>query len=459
MTVQPPNTTSQAPKKSDIIKEILADPSVKTVDWRSIMAAGVLADVHIERKRLQKHLSYRDLGLHLADDKEAKAMDDIFDLGMKNLLPREVRQRFDRIDDRGRRALEKNAIKTRLGYFIPAPAYFEWRAEMDQIEKDYFAARDEVFAEYEKLQFRVIQDYMKAAKSAYRLLKATTPDALDFDEQGKKAIFLRKAYDTVLAAFPTKDAIEASFRFEVETSYIDLSLLAGADEKSEVAEGISGAEIDELRWEQEAVKERRKLMEAMNADIVSRARKDARTKINAFLEEVVLEVRAIMYEACATTLSSIERNDGEVQGRSIFGLTNMLEKINRMKFFPDADIEKSMAIVRELIAGYSRPEKARTVSVSDVKATLGRIALVMRSTILPLGYEEREEREEALTKTRDLAGIPVVPDRSDVREAREALGFTMPSWDDAREAREEETYVLTAVAAGTASEERGERSW
>ena len=457
--------------KAQMIAAILDQPDVQFVDWKALMGEGVVVKLHIRRVRFRKRLQFEDLGIHFGDKATAQKMHDIFRLGMKNLLTKDYLDRIEQIEYRARKLLIAFSYETIWGYFVPVTAYDAFRTRIDQLEQDYYQVREDILANYPAITKQVIRDYTQAARQAYRILNKVEPEALTERERQREAWYLAGVRRKMRKMLPTPDDIRKSFAFEVSPTYIDLPLLAGSDEEDgvtgvrvekQVIDEITEEEQRELRWRQAGTKERQAMLRAMNEDVVRKARQQKEERIDQFLTTIIGQVRGLLYDAAVNVLASLKKRD-RLQPRSIVQLRTLVDNLRFLNFYNDRDVERAMSLIENLI---ERPREDRDITL--IEQRLREIATVMRSTLLSLEVEFREDRLEDADELADVtqaieerekrerAGVPRKPTRAEVREARLSLDFPLPSWDEeAREERMNEPTVPLAVKV----DDREERSW
>jgi hypothetical protein len=444
------------PTKAQMIAAILDQPDMQFVDWQSLMGEGVVIQLHIRRVRFRKRLDFSDLGIHFADQSTERKMHEIFRLGMKNLLTKDYLDRIERIEYRARQLLIQSSYQTIWGFFVPVTAYGLFRELLAKHEEAYYTVRDEIVANYPAIKKQVLSDYVQAARSAYRILHHLDPEVLSEREKLREVVYLAGVRHRVRKMLPTVDQIKKSFAFEIDQMYIDLPSLAGEDDGGQgeqmcTIKDVTEEEQRELRWRQWGTKDRQEMMRIMNEEVVRDARQQKEERIDAFFTKVVTQLRGLLYEATTNVLASLKKNE-RLQPRSVVQLRTLVENLQLLNFYGDKDVERAMKLIENLV---DRERSDRDIGL--IEQRLGEIALVMRSTLLPLEYEFREEREDAEEAAEwiEKLGLPSRPTRREVREARMSLGFTIPAWDDEREEREDDGALVLAVG----SDEREERSW
>lgn len=462
------------PTKAQVIAAILDQPDIQFVDWKALMGEGVVVKLHIRRVRFRKRLQFEDLGIHFPDRETAQKMHEVFRLGMKNLLTKEYLDRIEQIEYKARKVLVAYSYDTIWGPFIPVTAYMSFREQIDLLEQEYYQVCQDILSNYAAITKQVLADYVRAAGQAYRILNKVDPEVLTEREQQREIFYLAAVRRKVRKMLPTPEDIRQSFSFEVSPTYIDLPLLAGEEEEADLAgvrvekraiEDITEEEQRELRWRQATTKERQEMMRAMNEDVVRKARQQKEERIDQFLTKVIAQLRGLLYDATTNVLASMRKHE-RLQPRAVVQLKNLVENLELLNFYGDKDVERAMKLIGELI---NRPREDRDLGL--IEQRLREIATVMRSTLLPLEYEFREDRLEDFDdpaarakafeelEKRELAGVARKPSRTEVREARMSLGFSLPFWDDTREERLEEEVVLRPSIQGWSIEEREERTY
>jgi hypothetical protein len=464
---QEAETTSQ-PTKAQVIAAILDQPDIRFVDWKKLMGEGVVVRLHIRRVRFRKRLQFADLGIHFPDKATERKMLEIFRLGMKNLLTKEYLDRIEQIEYRARKMLNAYSYDTIWGPFIPVTGYLVFREQIGELEEAYYQVRDKILANYGPIMKQVMNNYVQAAGQAYRILHKVDPQALTDRERQREIFYLASVRHKIRKMLPTPDDIRQSFSFEVSPTYIDLPLLAGEEDgnragtliEKRTIEDITEAEQQELRWRQASTKERQAMMQAMNEDVVSKARQQKEERIDQFLTKVITQLRGLLYEATTNVLASLKKHE-RLQPRAVVQLKNLVENLELLNFYNDREVERAMKLIGTLI---NRPREDRDIEL--IEQRLRQIATVMRSTLLPLEYEFREERLEDSDdpserakafeelEKRELAGIARRPSAREVREARMELGFSLPPWDEEREERMEEEMLPGRVLLVEEREER-----
>jgi hypothetical protein len=389
----------------------------------------VLISLHIGRWRAKSRLTWHDLGIEL-DEKADQELQEIVDLGHKKLLPASVLKELDAIDSAARKWLEKKAFRTYWGFFVPVTAYEEWKAGNEEQRARYFAARDQLVADYDQVTSDLLRGYRQAAGGTYRRLKRMHPRAV---RRLTEDAFVETFLAGIEASLQSATAIRESFYFDVELRYVPLpSLLAEEQAQADVAEAQARAEVERLQglrrleeereqaerekiWEEtraarSAAQWKEQLMKEMHQDVVEKARKQKEKLVDSFLRDVVVQLRSLVYDASTDVLAAIQKN-ANLPPRSVVQLRNLVDQVRSLNFYGDEEIE---AMIQAVAGQVDRQAEYRDLAV--IEANLRDIATVVRASLIGLGERPRQARE---------LGVVDEPTGEMVRQARRGLGLEM----------------------------------
>jgi F0F1-type ATP synthase membrane subunit b/b' len=241
---------------------------------------GVLVDLSIHRPRFMVRLRPEDLGLSYArlGLASSKELDQYIHLGRRSLLPKELQSELARCEVHARDTLYSFSLDTpwrRLGHFLPAQNYVDWKEANEECEAKFWSLRDRIVAEYPRLVARVLRDYLKLALENWRrlelgsaLLKSVPapgdeeekageePDEeLDVEnlnlpvgasltqdiyqavlrelqigqEQELLAAYVRDFLKRTRSKMPTPEAVARAFVYQVELNFVPLPSLVARD--------------------------------------------------------------------------------------------------------------------------------------------------------------------------------------------------------------------------------------
>jgi hypothetical protein len=188
---------------------------------------------------------------------------------------------------------------------------------------------------------------------------------------------------------------------------------------------------DEL-WKELAIKdaadlERRRMLERMNEEVTAEARKKKQEMIDAFLRDLVVQLRTTIYHATTDILATMQKNDGKLHPRSVVQLRGLIDQVGQLNFFGDAETTKMIQRIRDVFD--KRPD-AR--NAADLQTALRDVAVITRASLLDLGETPRASRiigdrdtvadEITIARRRlnldDDAPIPAPPDLFNLRKSR-----------------------------------------
>lgn len=393
---------------------------VKAIDprWLRYMREGVIVNIHIRRWRGRTTLSSQDLGL---DPEQASSLREIADLGEKLLMPREYLNRLAALDRKARGtggALERYTFRTAWGFFCPVTAYGDLREKLDEISRDYFAVRDDILRGYYGWVEEIKARYRQAAAEAYNRLLAVSPESLDGQTQDE---FVIGFVSRILAKIPTADEIRESFDFEVELSYIPLPTLLAEEqaraqgikvatnieverltaqrEQERLAEEVERARLRAQREEAEATawanrtaaQAKREALEAMNRDVLDRAKREAGQMVDGFLRDVGSQLNGLIFDACRDVLKALKEKQS-LHSRSVVQLKNMIEQVSSLNFTGDENVAGMVEKVRREILA----QQASDRNTGSLERVLGELVIASRSALLDLGAEPASIRSLGL---------------------------------------------------------------
>lgn len=421
--------------RAKIAEQIGVDPDqIKDTDprWVQLMKEGVLVQLHIGRWRAKTRLTWADLGIEVGE-KEDEQLQEILNLGYKRLLPAKVLKELDAIESAARKWLEKKSFRTHWGFFVPVTAYEEWKEENETHITRYFEARDDLVRDYDEIIKQVVRGYRMAAAEAYNRLRLLSPDQISkFKSQAE---FVDTFVNNVTAHIESAIVIRESFYFNVELKYIPLPSLLAEDQaeaeriageaetnrlKVEAEQGLIRAEasareakIDvEVRMARSAAEHKDALMREMHQDVVKQARRQKEQLIDSFLQDVVVQLRDMVWKASTDVLGAITKHD-RLPPRSVVQLKHLIDQVQSLNFYGDTEINTMIDGIRPYL-----DKSAEARDLEQIAGNLQNIATVVRASLIGLGQTPRQTRDNL----NDL-GIPERPTQEMVRQARTGLGL------------------------------------
>lgn len=368
---------------AEIASIINEDPdNISALDprWVKLMKEGVIVEVHVSRWRGKTSLSLDDIGV--PTNGEQALYDSLLTLGTKNLMPLEDIKRLHSLENRARQAPLKHGIRTHYGAFIPAEAYPDFKNEIEEIRAEYEAARDDLCARYPVWTAQLVDQYAEAARVAFRRRHALRN--LDHDYRHlPEDEFVDAFVERIKLEIPVAEAIRDSFSLDYDLSYIPLPSLLAEDAalaaQSEAVKARADAEIAAARAQSEAEELKARMTIRMHEDVLFKTRQDLDRLALGFVRDVAYEVRSIIFDATEAALKTTEKN-GYIHARTVTQLQNVIARIERINVLEDADANRMIDVLREIVNAPANERSAEQVmdnlrAMSAVtRASLSRLA-------------------------------------------------------------------------------------
>lgn len=247
------------------------------------MTDGVVVNLHVSRPRFTASVAPKRGGvgfglekLGITNGQEAqKVVREYFSLGRHSLLPTELQKELAAIENTARACLDRYALKTHWGYFIPTNNYITWKTENAKHEQKFHEKKQYVLDHYGEIIEQVLTAYRTLAEDAWMqtkfgsLIVRDNRDALSSElfeglyqqlESGQgKEEFIQAYVSYIQNEMPTREEVADAFEYETELGYIPLpSLLArDMDEADHVVRSRTLRDT-KLRAEMEAIEAQRR---------------------------------------------------------------------------------------------------------------------------------------------------------------------------------------------------------
>ena len=451
------------------------------------MREGVLVKLHVKRPRFMQRLSLEALGLKSEQYQGiGLAAEDVlagyFHLGRRSLLPEAYQDKLAAAESSARYTLNRFAIASHWGAFIPVTVYGTWKKEHKKHEDKFWETAKEIREHYTEICAQVIADYREFAEDAWARLEigssllqqgtAALPEAmlLDLSERlhvGEgKAAFVEEYLEVIRQALPSPLSLADAFVFQVELSAIPLpSILAedlsAADQivaeraikdakaraaleqleaERRLAEHRAQAELEkierkrqaELRkltlveqeerrrlWQrQQEDDERRQRQRQMEADILASARAGKQRLIDQFYHDVTAHLNKLILETTQNVLDSLEAQHGILRGPISTQLRQFLERLEALNFVSDERIEAQLERLRLVLPTPQESELARKGIEKINTEPLKRVVGELRQEAAHILYELGIQVPERASRARPTLAAVSAPDLDGRTRAR-----------------------------------------
>ena len=273
---------------------------------------GVLVKVSISYWRGQKKLRPEDIGLEKKD-----LSDRLISLGHKRLLPKDCLQQLALIEGRAHALVEANTFPflNGLGHFLPNSKLEEVTEKLDELQKEFWAAKESFLKKYSSLREAASKEWRTMAE---RLVK--DPEQL---------------VAAIEASFPYPERMERYYAF-------DVNLFQIAVPQRMTAELVTVAE-------QQAVVEARQRAAA-------EASRRIRSGVESFVSDCVASLREQTALLCQEMLQSINGCETGVHQKTLNRLTRFIDQFKQLNFANDTVMEQQLENVKKELLTKSAEE-------------------------------------------------------------------------------------------------------
>lgn len=352
---------------------------IRVVDpqWRDLLSACCRVEPHVTRWRAETTLTLADLGIEPKDAAERKALDSVLSLGSRYLLPRDVIEHGQHLENRFRNALWKRSLPSHWGNLVPQQRYGEWRAEAYTIAKDYEGWALGVYEDWDAHMARVEEDYRQLGLQAWNRLVQSGREMPPMTE------WVAQFVQRCMAKCETREYWLAKAKMWFDVSYIPLKSMLDADE----AEAAHVAAVSQAKTE-------------MEKDILNSARQQFETGLFQFMADVRGEITERIFNVLVDVLGAMDKSGGDLPRNSSKQLKNLVEAVEDLKFWDDAQLDQQMASIRSILN--QRAAERDYDELSDVMRSIGAEA---RLLLNELGRPaQRRSRQVGIPETEQGLG-------------------------------------------------------
>lgn len=304
--------------------------SVRVLDpkWLDLLKAGARVDIHCTRWRAVTTLTLEDLGIEPASGDERQAWEAVLALGNRYLLPKHVVDGAQSIENRFRGVLWRNSYKTHWGYFVPQQKYVAWRAEATAIKAEYAEFAQHIYDGWTDLTAQVAAEYRAIGHQNYWRLVNAGRQPTDHGQNEWTEAFVKRC----MRRLEGREYVRDSFSMTWDVAYIPLASMLAEDD----AEAARVAAIAQAKTE-------------MEKDILQDAATLFQNGLQRFVADVQGELHNRVFNVCCDALAAIERNDGELPRNSSKQLKNLVDAVQGLKFWDDAQLDSQMNTIKSMM--------------------------------------------------------------------------------------------------------------
>lgn len=320
---------------------------------------GILVELKIARERFELQLDAEDLGIE-ARDEYRDFMNEYIKLGRRRLIPVSYLRDLDAIDSKARRLLKESSFNTAWGHFVPYQVYDELRRRLEDLRDEYKRLHDRILRDFDAIRHSTRIKYREAAQEVYRTLKKDPFAEVPED-------FVENFVFRVMNAFPTREEIESSFKFEINLSFVPVTTTMTEMETRMANEVMARAE----------------------KVVAEEIRQSYHRQVEGFISDLAAQLRSMIYEAVSAARENV-RKHGHLPGPSVNSLRQLVSKVQSLNFMEDRVVIQQLGELSGILDKESEDRDA-----GEIMDLLKKIAEENRQILISLGHKPRAARGRA----------------------------------------------------------------
>jgi hypothetical protein len=264
---------------------------------------GVLVKVSVSYWRGCKKLKPEDLGL-----KSSVVSDRLINLGHKRLLPKEATAALALVEGRAHALIEANTFPflNGLAHFLPNTKLAEVTGSLKELERDFWAAREEFLKRYSSLRENASREWRRMAQKL-----VPDPDRL---------------LANIEASFPPVGHMDRHYGFSTQLFQISVPERLGLD-------------LVTLADQEKLIAARQQAAQEASASI--------RQQVESFVADCVASLREQTAQLCQEMLESINSCETGVHQKTLNRLVRFIDQFKQMNFANDTVMEQQLEQVRQ----------------------------------------------------------------------------------------------------------------
>ena len=300
----------------------------------NIYLDGTIISIHVHKWEGKSTLKAADLGL--TEEEVSKG----FNLGHKDLIPKEIILGFNRIDNRARGILKINAFSypEESFFFLPKTRYEHTFAALEQCKAEYDALAESLIANLPQYKEEMRATYRQAAEIAY--MKQLPSGVTEFnltDHEAEKETYIQEYLARIERYYPSEAEIRRKFRIVWNVGFnLAIDVSEGNINSNDL---VRRAQQEEARHEAEVQAQVTDTVKK-SADIEEYKRQTAE-RMGGFVDSVVKSLREQTVKLCNDVAQNIK--DGMViTGRTTNRLKEFIDRFKDLNFVGDQVVEEQL---------------------------------------------------------------------------------------------------------------------
>ncbi|MFX4261263.1 DUF3150 domain-containing protein [Pelotomaculum propionicicum] len=362
---------------------------------------GYIYKSHIGRTRFTVKLKPQDVGLDPDNESHKDFISRYLALGNKLLLPAEILRKLDRIDKQIRRTIDEEfGIPTMAGSFVPFKSIEAMKEKIETLKQDYFAVRDEILEDYERIKQNTELAYQLYAIEAYRLIRK---DPMYEPTDEEISMFVR----STMAYFPTKEQIYSSFYVNLSVGTVETTeFLAAQESRLRLIKEREASYKEELRIIERKLTEDSRVQEEHERQRLLIEKERVKTKLleeqskqKAIEEAIAIKrdeylprmeqmfadlagaVHGIIFDVVNKVTESIKLK-GNLERGDTMNLKSLVDKVKNLAITPDPEVEGWIGKIQDIADTPSHKRDAEEVkeALCVIRAEAGKVILSLGRT-------------------------------------------------------------------------------
>lgn len=405
-------------------------------EWTKVMERMILVNLTVARWRGRKKIQWHEIGL------PPEAFDPAYTPGVKRLLPRDVDQELDQLEQLARDLLQRLSYRTLFGFMLPKEKYFEFKAWLTErslstlrqylyhkgvpeyadeviwnstpLETRWWQVRDALVEKREELDSIVTGLYDRALENIWRRLEAVPSGELTGAQQIALLEWMDNMKHQIADSIPPAAQLRDSFVLIWELAEVEappeavkaVKMEELERKQSELDRSLAAAATEEERLRLLRQREQLEMDKRIAAEI-ARMKEGAQAKFEDAINGIVQEVQGSIYDMVLRQLEYIE-DKGALHTRNVGSIKSLVELV-RDRLAGLTNDEELRRVCGELEQLANSGVMTREEAAPQVRAALTKIGISMKADLVLAGVPSRSGRE---------MGIPDVPSEEMVRQAR-----------------------------------------
>ncbi len=320
---------------------------------------GVLVDLKIARERFELRLDAEDIGIEARDDYR-EFLDEYVRLGRRRLIPVSYLKSLDAAEMKARRVLKESSFETAWGRFVPYQVYNELRSKLEDLKAEYRLLHERIIDDYPSIRHSTYTKYREAAHEVYRTLQKNSGAMVPED-------FIENFVFRVMNAFPGPEEIEASYKFDINLSFVPVTTTMAEMQSRLTSEVTAKAE------------------QAVAEEI----RQSYHRHVEGFISDLAAQLRTMIFESVSAARDNLDKH-GSLPGPSVNSLRQMVARVQQLNFMEDRVVIEQLGVLSGMLD--KEPDDRDAAEVMDI---LKNITEENRRVLLSLGHKPRAARGRA----------------------------------------------------------------